>query len=242
MAPTRMTRRFRGVSLGCAITAALVAGGTVPGGAAEPAAAAPLDALLSTDGIHFSAALAGGLFDDLGMLVPGHSASTDLWIRNPTGVPAALRVSARDVTTSSRALADGVMVSAWDSGTDATRSSVLGALAQCQVLAPSQWLAAGATIRLVLTFTMADLPGSAGQRGSAGLGLMVAMRDAEAGPFPSSACEDDGVLIASKEGPGGSLPTPEADLTGPLLLAGGLLVGAGVFFVVGRRRRGRDGS
>lgn len=214
-------------------------------GAAASEAPPSTDLLVSTDGVHFSAELAGGLFGGSGLLVPGDSVASSLWIKNPTGAPAALRVSARDVTFSSGDIADGVTMSAWDSGTDTTLSATLRSVAECQIIVPSQAIAAGATMEMIVKYTMADFAGAVGQNESASLGLKVAMRDAEAGPFPLSACEDEGVLVSSNPAlpsslPGSlpsSLPTTGTEFVVPLLAAGGFLVGIGLFLVAGRRRR-----
>jgi LPXTG-motif cell wall-anchored protein len=218
--------------------------------AAAAAAAAPppaVDLLVSADGIHFSSEFAGGLFDGSGLLVPRGSIASDLWIRNPTAAPAVLRVSARGVTVSSSDLADGVTMSAWNSGTDTTRSATLRTIAQCQILVPSQSIAAGATMKMVVTYTMADFTGVTAQHDNASVGLMVSMRDAEAGAFPASACTDDGVLISATPArtgslPTGSLPRTGTDLAVPLLVTGCFLVGVGLFLVAGRRRREHDES
>lgn len=204
--------------------------------------------LVSTDGIRFSAAPAGILFDGSGRLAPGGSVASDLWIKNASGAPAVLRVSARGIAISSGALADGVTLSAWDSGTDATRTATLRDIVECQIIVPSQAIAAGATTKMIVRYTMADLTGVTAQHDSASLGLMVAMRDAEAGPFPRSACEDDGVLVSStpsrpsSHARSSSLPTTGTDFVVPLFATGGFLVGIGLFLVAGRRRREHDES
>jgi len=235
-----------------ALVVACAAVGLALGVGTAPATAAPVDVLLSTDGVTFSSALSEGMFDDLGLLVPGESMSSSLWVRNPTPTTTVLRVSARDLIFPSVAFAGGVTMTVWDSGTGTTRSATLGALARCDILVPSQPMAAGATIRLDVTFTMADLTSSVGQNQRAGLGLMVAMRDGEAGSFATSACDDEGVLIASNpstsnlSASNSSRPTTIAhtgtDLPVPLFIAGGLLLGVGIFLVAGRRRRERDES
>lgn len=233
--------------LSAAVLAAGAVGAIVLGAGASPAAAAPVDLLVSTDGIHFASSLDDGLFDGLGTLVPGDSMASSLWIRNPTSAPAEVRVSARNLTVSTELFAAAVNMDAWDSGTDATRSRTLSSLAQCEIIVPAQQIAAGATLKTLVRFTLADLGGVSGQGEEAGLDLMVAMRDAEAGPFPQSACEDDGVLISSKPARPGSLVSPSSlattgtDFAVPLLATGGFLVGVGLFLVVGRRRR-RDES
>lgn len=218
-----------------------------PAGAATRGAEPPVDVLVGTDGVHFSPSLAAGLFDGSGLLVPGDSVASDLWIKNPTGSAAALRVSARAVMTSSSDLADGVTLSAWNSGTDSTRSAPLRSVAECQIIVPSQAIAPGATVKMIVRYTMADLTGVAAQNQSASLRLKVAIRDAQAGPFPPSACEDDGVLVSmnparpSVSALPGSLATTGTDFAVPLLAAGGFLVGVGLFLVAGRRRK-RDQS
>lgn len=213
--------------------------GPVAAAASEPT----VDLLVSTDGVHFTTALAGGLFDKSVLLVPEGSAAAGLWIKNPTNAPAVLRVSARDIGISSGDLADGVILSAWNSGTDTTRSATLADLSECEVLVPSQPIAPEATTQVIIRYTMANLAGVIAQHESTSLGLMVAMRDAEAGPFPESACQDDGVLIPPIPAPS-SPPVPPSTLatTGTgfpvsLLAAGGLLVGIGLFLAVRRRRR-----
>ena len=234
--------------LAAAVLATGVVGAIVLGSGASPAAAAPVDLLISTDGIHFASSLEGGLFDGLGTLVPGDSIASSLWIRNPTSAPAEVRVSARNVTVSTELFAAAVNMDAWDSGTDATRSRTLGALAKCEIIVPAQRIAAGATIETLVTFTMADLRGVSGQGENANLDLFVAMRDAEAGPFPPSACEDDGVLISSQPARPSPLVSPSSlattgtDYAVPLLVTGGFLVGIGLFFVAGRRRREHNKS
>ena len=216
--------------------------------ASEGTPSAPsVDLLVSTDGIHFSAALAGGLFDRSGLLVPGDSVASVLWIRNPTSAPAEVRVSARNVRVSTSDFAAAMTMDAWDSGTDATRSRSLSSLARCEIVVPAQQIAAGATLKTLVGFTMGDLGGVSGQGEEAGLDLMVAMRDAEAGPFPASACDDDGVLISSKPARPSFLASPSplattgTDFVVPLLATGGFLVGIGLFLVAGRSRK-RDES
>lgn len=232
------------------LVAVLLAAGvvvTVAVGGAAASEAAPtepsVDLLVSTDGVNFSSALDGGLFDGSGRLVPGDSVASDLWIKNPTSAPAEVRASARNVTISTSDFADAMTMDAWDSGTNATRSRSLSALAQCEIVVPAQQIAAGATLKTLVRFTMADLGGVSGQGEEASLDLVVAMRDAEAGPFPASACDDDGVLISSKPARPSSLVSPSSlattgsDFAVPLLATGGFLVGIGLFLVAGRRRK-----
>lgn len=204
------------------------------------------DLLVSADGVHFSPALDGSLFEGSDLLVPGDSVAAGLWIRNPTAAPAVLRVSVRDVTISSTDMADGLILSAWNSGTDSTKSGALRNVAPCEIIVPSQAIAAGATMKMIVRFTMADLTSVTAQQENASLELMVAMRDGQAGPFSPSACDDDGVLISSHPARAGpparsSLASTGTDFAIPLLATGGFLIGVGLFFVA-RRRREHDES
>jgi len=220
--------------------------------AAIPTAAltAPVDLLLSTDGTHFATTLSAGLFDGLGLLIPRGSQQATLWVRNPTAAPAEVRVSAHDVLLPAGGYADHVTLSAWNSGTGDTVSRTLRALDSCGIVVPSQPITAGGTMKLIVTFTMADVSGTVDQGASAGLGLLVAMRDAQGGPFAASACDDPGTVVPVL--PGTPTPTPQtfAAVAGtgflahtgveppaPVLLVGGLLLGVGLFLLLARRRR-----
>jgi LPXTG-motif cell wall-anchored protein len=221
---------------------------------ATPTAIAPVDLLLSADGVHFTTTLADGLFDGLGLLIPRGSQQATLWVRNPNAAPAEVRVSAHDVLLPSGGYADDVTLSAWNSGTGDTRSKTLRAIDRCGIVVPSQPIAAGGTMKLVVTFTMADVSGTVDQGASASLGLLVAMRDVAAGPFAASPCDDSGTVVPVLPGPPmttpTTTPTPSAAVAGtgflahtgveppaPVLLVGGLLLGVGIFLLLARRRR-----
>jgi len=215
--------------------------GVLWGGAAPSASAAGDAILLSTDGVHYATSIGGGIFDGLGVLVPGDSVTSALWIKNPTNAPAVLRVSARNVIRSSAEFADGVTMSGWGSRTDTTTTVDLHELSDCSVLVPSQEIGAAESIKTVVRFTMSDLDGDTAMQEGVSLDLMVTMRGAEAGPFPASACEDDGVLISSSPGRSGPLPRTGTDPVVPLIV-GGLLLGVGAFILGrgGRRRVGKS--
>ncbi|KFF58787.1 hypothetical protein JF66_16010 [Cryobacterium sp. MLB-32] len=206
-------------------------------GVAAPAWAAPTNILVSLDGEHFDTQLHGGMFDDVGLLVPGGTVTSSLWIRNPSDKPAQLRVSARGVTFSSDAFADGVTVSSWGVGATGDRASTLRSVEACEILLPAQVLAPHATVALNVAFTMDRLTGSTGQAESANLGLMVSMRDADAGSFQDVACTDEGVLISSNAGGVTTLASTGADTPFALFAAAGLLLGIGGRLVLARRRR-----
>lgn len=242
---------------------ALVGGLTLSAHAAE---AAPVDVQISTDGIHFSSNLTGSLFQGSGALIPGGSAVSTLWIKNPTASPASMRVSVTGVDVSTAAHAEVMSLSVWDSGSGTTSTGDLSGLGSCDVVVPVQEVAAGAVVKVIATLSLDPaVTGTDGQGEDASIGLLVAMRDAEVGAFPKSACKDDGVLIPPTPTPTAT-PKPSAEPTpaptsvgaatpgkkdlaetgfeanGPILFAGALLLGGGVFLAVRRRRQGDNRS
>jgi LPXTG-motif cell wall-anchored protein len=168
-------------------------------------------------------------------MVPQDSETAVFWVKNPTVNPASLRVSVHDLVVSSPALASSMVLTTWDEGTGITSDSELDTLALCDVIVPVQTLTGGAVIRVELTLTMLDVTGSIAQDELGALNFVAAMRDAAAGPFPSSACDDDGVIISS------NLPSQMAhtgsDLPSEWLTLAGALLGVGVLLLVGRRKR-----
>jgi LPXTG-motif cell wall-anchored protein len=249
-----------------ALLAAVASVSLVFGAVPAAAATGTEQVLISADGVSFSLALQAPLFDGLGLLVPGESVGSSVWIRNPAASPAVMRANASDVVVPSVAYAEGVIVSVWDSGTRAIRSQTLGRLAQCRTLVPSQTITGG-TIRVDFTFTMGDLSGVAGQNEGASMNLVVDMQDAAAGRFPASSCDEgsasvptipsaqptggtvDEVAIAGRvpaaptAAPAtakiGAMPSTGSAFAAPLSLASGLLLGVGILFLAGRRRKKR---
>ncbi|MEC5152077.1 LPXTG cell wall anchor domain-containing protein [Cryobacterium sp. GrIS_2_6] len=225
-----------------------------PASISSPSPTVPVDLLLSADGVHFSTTLSAGLFDGLHLLIPRGSTQSALWVRNPTAAPAEVRVSAHDVLLPAGGYADDVTLSAWNSGTGDTLSRTLRGLDRCGIVVSSQPIAAGGTMKLVVTFTMADVSGTVDQGASASLGLLIAMRDADGGPFAASACDDPGTIVPVLPAtPATSAPTRSAaaasagilahtgvEPPAPVLLVGGLLLGVGIFLLLARRRRSEE--
>ncbi|MFC5929344.1 hypothetical protein D6T64_20090 [Cryobacterium melibiosiphilum] len=240
MAGTR-GRAARAV-LAVAVTALLALTIGVPS-----ATAAPIDLTLSTDGVTFSETLPGGLFDDLGLLIPRGSQSATLWVKNPTDSAASLRISTRDLVVSDPVFAGVVSLATWNSATGAAATTTLAAADGCRTLVSTGSLAAGETVRIVVTFTMADATGLTGQNGWATLNFLVTMRQDAAGVRPESACDDGGVLVPvvapTAEGVADPGHRPVLPLTGvpqalPLLVLAALFVGAGVIARVAHDIRG----
>jgi len=238
--------------MGTAVGIALLASSATPAAAAEE----PLDVLLSSDGIVFSSAPPHGILDPLATLVPGGSHESVLWIRNPATTRAVVRVSATGLSIPSSSFAGDVSLTTTDSQGSGTRSRTLAQLSECERLAPSRVIEGGATMRLELGFTMSTDALNASQSQRASLSVLVAMRDAVAGGFAASACDDVGVIIgpnpvgptptgpAAPAGTGsatGALASTGTDLPVPLIAIGALLLGVGIF-LLGARRRGREES
>ncbi|MET4782607.1 hypothetical protein [Glaciihabitans sp. UYNi722] len=225
-----------------AIAAVTLAVIVMLGAGIAPASAATDSVLLSRDGIHYSTSLSGGLFDGAAALIPGHSVSTELWIKNPTAAPASVRVSVQGVNASSPAFATGVALSTASSLVAAKASAEpLVDVRRCDVLTSVPRLAPGAVMQIALTFTMDDMVGTVAQTDSVGLDLLVALRDAQAGPFAASACDDDGVVVASNSKQLGTIAYTGTELPVPLIIAAGPMLGVGIFLVGRRRRRADDG-
>lgn len=233
-------RRLRVAALAVVAVVAGAGWGVAPVASASAvggASVAPVDVLVSADGVHFAPALEGGLFDGLGVLAPAGAVTATLWIRNPTAAAAELRVSARNVRMSSGEFAEDVTMMVWNSGSAQTRASTLEDVAACGIVVPEQTVAAGATVAMTVTFVMADGQ-SASQGETAELDLLVAMREAGTTTYPASACNDDGTLVPGASGPGASaLASGGAEGVALLWPIGGVLLGLGVFLSAARLRR-----
>ena len=222
--------------------AAAIAIAWVVGGAIAPACAATDPVLVSRDGATFASAISGGLFDGAGALVPGQSVTRNLWIRNPSASPAAVRVSIRNLVSTSTVFADGVRLTTIDSLPGSTsRTEKLSALGKCEVVSSAPSIAAGGTMKLTLTFAMADLTPALAQGDHAALDLMVAMRDAAAGAFTGSACGDNGSVLANT-GDSGDLAFTGELIPVPLIVGGGLFLGIGMSLLLASRRRQSEGD
>ena len=241
-----MRNRMLTVALLLAGGAGILAGPSTPAAVAAPQ---PPEILLGTDGVHYSTSLDADLFDGLGPLIPGQSQPVTLWVKNPTTSAAEIRLSATDVVVPWPDFATNVTLSAATSTGYTAPARALADLAGCEVIVGPQQLAAGESVALTLTFTLGDVADQVAQNAGASLNLRVSMRDAAAGAFPASACDDGGVII----GPApvtDSVSTPISDGTlahsgfdaGAALVAVGGLVGGGLLFFVRGRRRTRGHS
>lgn len=224
-----------------AVTAAVAALLAVPA-----AQAATPEILVSDDGVSFAPTLTDGLFDGLGLLVPGESISASLWVRNPSSTDGSLRLTIDDLVTPSQVFADNVTLTA-DSG-NLTWSWSLADLEDCGAVVPTLAIGAGDTVRIDLTAALGDVSGLDAQNESASVGLSVIVRDA-VNPFPNEACAeapvdptdpDDGDGNNAGGGSDGSLSGTGADIGPTLWVALALLAGGFVIVIARRRRRDED--
>ncbi|WP_104137770.1 MULTISPECIES: LPXTG cell wall anchor domain-containing protein [unclassified Cryobacterium] len=228
----------------------LTVSGTAALALAAPGAESAPDVLVSSDGEHFASSLPVGLFGSYGLLIPDGSMQSSLWIQNPSDRPANVRVSLREPggASADRTVSDlreYLILTVEDAAAQTVTTVPQLAKAGCAVLAPEQPLAAGATLQVAFTIEMMNVTGLTAQNARAELGVLVALRDVEAGPFAASACNDDGVLIPAIAGPSESqpsdaLPRTGVDLPVPAIIGGGLLLGVGVLLVTRRRRDRRE--
>ncbi|MGO4105968.1 LPXTG cell wall anchor domain-containing protein [Leifsonia sp. YAF41] len=261
MIGSRIINKVAAVALAAGVTSALAVAGV-----AAPASAASDQILVSADGVSWSTSLNADLFAGAGLLIPEGSQSASLWVKNPTDRPVEVRLSARNVSFSSPDFSANLSLASWNSVDDETLTTQGDAVTKCEILVNSQSLAAGGVLKAIVTLTMADVFDLVAQDADANVNVMVSMRDAAAGAFPASACDDDGVIVgpttptAPTPGPTTAPSTPTGTITGsgavttkplaqtgadaatPALVVAGLLGGGLVFFLIGRRRRKTDAS
>ena len=205
-------------------------------GAASPAQAAAPEILVSTDGVSFTPAASVNLFDDLDLIVPGDTMDAQLWIQNSSTTPAFVRVAVTGLTVSSPVFGAAVtLTSTWNA---TSHTSSIGALKNCQVIAPARIVAAGTTVRVDFAVTMD--PATSGlnaQGGTATLAFMATAHDAAAGPFPTA----NGCLTTATGGSGssGSLAWTGVEIRNTVFVALALL-GIGILLTALRRRRRDD--
>lgn len=234
--------------VGDAVSAAPLPASALPA-VTSPERLQPVALLLSTDGVTFSETLPGGLFDDVGALVPRQSVSAQLWVKNPSTAPAEFRLSARQVTVSDDSFAQSLTLTTWESVSNSVHDSAVAELTalatshECGIVAPHVPVPAGHVLRLRVTVSMNDGAAPRGPERWLALNFSAAMRDARGGAFAPSACDDEGVLvnIGAPLQPA-ALPVPDLASTGvawllPLVGLGALSLGAGAALV--RRGRGR---
>lgn len=187
----------------------------------------------SLDGVTWGNSLPTGLFDGLGRLVPGDSATRTLWVRNTAQVDGLLRISLRETVSSSTALGSALRISAANAPADFRVAS--GAVGGCTQLLPDQILASGESVAVPITMEVMQLTGLDGQDATASITLLAVISDPAAGAFAPIACPSNGVTIGDGAGLS-DLASTGASTVPTLLIMASALLGAGLFLVLAIRR------
>ncbi|MET1044222.1 MAG: hypothetical protein ABWX59_08910 [Microbacteriaceae bacterium] len=213
---------------GTLLTLGLVAAASIAG-ATPVHAAGGIE--VSADGVVFSDALPGALFQLTGPLIPGSIVGEDLWIRNGAATPGVLRIALTDVVTTDAVFADALTVSATLANASGTGSASaapaipLSATNPCAVLLEGSILHPGETARVRTALVLGDLDGQDGQAATASMSLRVALID-PAAPSPSATdCGPDGAevpILADPDRPPRTVPpaAPSGSATGAQLSTG----------------------
>lgn len=206
---------------------------------AEAASAAQDDVLLSLDGVTFAPTLSAGLFDAVGRFVPNDIAQSTLWVKNNTQLDGALWLSRVDTAGTTTLFSSALTL--YETGTTPSEAGPPGGSgASCTLLGPPRPIRAGQAIAIPLSLSIEDLNGEDGQNDQVTLQLIAALADA-AGPSPGTTyCPLDGASVTVVASPGAAATDADAlPFTGvvaaPWIMAGGLLLGAGLSLAVARR-------
>lgn len=242
MTSSRKDRRFGGESSAgrprggfAVLSALLVSLSLVMAIIAAPsrADASPDGTVVSLDGVTWGTSLSAGLFDGLGRLVPGDSATRTLWVRNTAPVDGLLRISLRETVSSSTALGSALRISAANAPADFRVTP--GAVGGCTQLLPDQLLASGESVAVPITMEVMPLTGLDGQDATASITLLGVLSDPAAGALAPTACPSNGVTIGDGAGRG-DLASTGASTVPALLIMASALLGAGLFLVMAIRR------
>lgn len=220
---------------------AIIADGTAAAGAADgtgrPGTSdAPVELLLSTDGVTFAPSPSGEILRQTGALVPGGSVSTPLWVRNPTDARATWRAEVREILATSDSYAEAVTLSTWHIGGARVHALGLDDLSPCVALVTSS-LPPGGTAKMLFAFGMDPGADNSTQGQAATLRIALTMRDSAGGP-PGSPCED-GAVAPDSARPAALAHTGTASPVAAIA-AGALALGGGLAHLA--RRRGIGGE
>jgi hypothetical protein len=185
---------------------------------AQSAAAADPPIVISPDGVTYAATYPGNLFDGV-VLVPGSSATRELWVMNTGASGANLAIGLIVVGSAS-----GVFLSALTITTVAdasTGSARFDRAGQCASLIRGVHLDPGESVRVDTTLAMANVSGTTAQGALASFNLLVKLTSDEVAAPP--ACGPD-----SAPNPPSPTPTPS-----PTDSAGGGSDGSGTVVVPG---------
>lgn len=212
-----------------------VASALMAGGVPSTAVGDPAEMLVSVDGRTFAPEPVEGLFERAAVLVPGDAVTSSLWVRNESPTPANLRVSIRELDVPSAEFARSVTLSVRDS--NMTTVHALAEVERCDVLVRTAGIPVGGTVRVDFALAMGDFASAATQTQTASFIVVAALRDAAAGEFGPSPCEDDGVTISTSSPPVSTIAATGTQPPVALLVIGGAVLGLGVILLGAARRR-----
>jgi hypothetical protein len=157
---------------------------------ASPASAAeqPAAALISLDGMNFSATPQGSLFPAGVVLIPGGTADATIWVRNSSGAPADLRIAVSDATTTAAAFVESLTLQAATPATPAGTPVPLSS-DDCTPVLSGEVIAAGETTQVHIVLAMSPDSDNAGQGASAGAKLAVSLSEVTGGVSLPPNCE-----------------------------------------------------
>lgn len=142
---------------------------------------------ISDDGVTFSSAYSGTLFDESWVLVPLDSEAETFYIRNETADPAFLRIVLRDVSFSDAAYGAALSASASTQSATGTPKPLTSAT-PCVVLVEGETVQPGAVVPITAVLELGDLSGSAGQNATADMSIRVELHDTSTGQLPPADC------------------------------------------------------
>lgn len=228
--PSRRGRRSTVVAALAALALALLP--TTAANASGP------DVLVSTDGAHFTAATASGVFANAGTIVPRGTVHSTLYVKNPTSHPAVLSINLTGISVPEADLARALSVRASTAAIPSSPAVNLATTKTCAQLLVGQALPAGQSVRVDFALAMADAIGLSAQASDAHFTLHVSLRD-RTQPALASGCDASGLSVPAFDSTGpiaSSLSHTGSDIY-PALTLLSVLLGVGTYLLIAVRRR-----
>lgn len=172
--------------------------------------AAPGGVEVSPDGVIYTSTMTGALFTSISKWVPGDRDEASFYLRNSSSEPGHLRITLRDVVSSSTDLASALTVSAKTFVQSGAVVTVLEA-DPCWVLLEGQVVAPGEAVRVTMSMALGDLHGQAGQGATANAAINVALTGTSV-QLPPTVCGQSGATLPVVTQP--TVPRSPASSTG----------------------------
>lgn len=192
---------------------------------------------LSDDGVTFSSAYPGVLFDGIATIVPGDTQTEVFYVRNTGPDDGYLRLTLRNVA-GDPVFQSSLTVSA--SVPSRAGSAVAASSANpCWVLNEGVFLAAGTTVAVTTALTFGPSSGNLTRGAIANFDIGVNLNDTAVVLLPTE-CGGSGATVPGTVPRPGGLSTTGAEV--PIMLIGvtAFATGVGLFLIVAARRRRRE--